>query len=86
MALYSIEFHRVEHYYLTEHIDAESEEQAKDIAEKLLDSDGYVDTLIDDAVIEWSENEVQSVDPADPADDSMFPSLTQDMIDEYLED
>lgn len=82
MALYDIEFHRVEHYYLTEYINAESEEQAKDIAEKLLDSEDYVDRLIDDAVIEWSENELQYVNPAH---EFLSPSLTADKINEYLE-
>lgn len=82
MALYSIEFHRVEHYYLTEYINAESEEQAKDIAEKLLDSDCYFVRLIDSAVIGWSENELQYVNPAD---ESLFPSLTADEINEFLE-
>lgn len=81
MALYSIDFHRVEHYYLTEYIEAESKEQAEEIASKLLDSD-YVDVLIDDSVIEWSENELQYVYPAD---DCHQQSLTAAEIKRYLE-
>lgn len=41
MALYNIEFKRVEWYYLTETVEAESIEQARELALKLLDSGDY---------------------------------------------
>lgn len=85
MAVYEIEFHRVEHYYHTERIDAESVEQAKSIANDLLESVDFDVRLIDHATYDWGENELQSVGEVPDGVDH-WPTMTADEIEQYLED
>lgn len=83
MAVYEIEFHRVEHYYHSEYIEADSKEQAKKIAEGLVYTVRFSDYLIDRASYEWGENELGGVSDAESY---KLPSMTADEINEYLED
>lgn len=83
MALYEIEFHRIEHYYHSEYIEADSKEHATEIANSLLESRSYENTIIDHASYEWGENEFQG---AYLAEDYKLPSMTGIEISEYLED
>lgn len=81
--LYEIEFHRVEHYYHSEYIEADSKQQARKIAEDLVDTVRFSDYLIDRVSYEWGENELGDVSVAE---DYKLPSMTATEISEYLED
>lgn len=82
MALYDIEFHRVEHYYLTETIEAGSREEAAAIACELMESYGFNDYLCDASSYEEGENEFLHANDARRSRATM----TADEIKKFMED
>lgn len=84
MALFSIEFHRTEHYYHTEYIEAESKEQATEIANALLGTMAFDERLVERSRYDWGENELQYVNEV-PDEFDYHSTMTAYDINEYLE-
>ena len=82
MALFNIEFKRTEYYYFTERIEADSEEEAKEIANKLIHSIDYEDRLIQSGSYDSGETEFSEAH----ADDIYWhhPTLTKEEIADYI--
>lgn len=79
MAVYRVDF--VMSLYHTEYVNAASAEQAKELAERMLDNDGFVDDLFetydDPQMTDWlTENVEVSVD--DYTDDVWEPTVNAD--------
>lgn len=88
MALYSIEFQRVEYYYASETIEADSKEQAEEIGRKMEDSTSFGEMIlhhmtIDDSVLEFTQ--AYEVEPIVGRYERHV-TLTADEIKKFMED
>lgn len=81
--LYEIEFHRVEHYYHSEYIEADSEEQATEIANNLLASRDFDEDIVLRMNYEYGENKLDHVELAA---NYKLTSMTADEIADYLQE
>lgn len=86
MALYNIEFKRVEYSYYTETIEADSQEQAAEIANKLLDVRDFEEDVIERAVYDEGFNEFLGAYKVDEDGYRHHVTMTADEIADYLKE
>lgn len=88
MALYNIEFKRVEYSYYTETIEANSQEQAAEIANKLLDVRDFEEDISERAVYDEGVNEFLGAYKVERGEGryKRYATMTADEIADYLQE
>lgn len=82
MALYNIEFKRVEIYYHTETIEAASKEEAEAIARRLLDTEDFEEDLMYRAV--YDDHEDSFIQAYESKSEWARTTMTPDEVASYL--